>query len=130
MESLKLPIAGTPGGGKTFLWLGQPLRLADCFPQGTFFTLIHSQQREDQFFLHSCILLSTKCIFVGPKTRSKKYHAWQICIFFAQFTLIHSEQQEDQFFFSQSYKGGPCPAQRHLLSGHASCATSDILFFA
>ena len=32
-----LPEAGPLGGGKTFFGLGQPLRLADCFPQGTFF---------------------------------------------------------------------------------------------
>ena len=32
-----LPEACRPGGGKTLLGLGQRLRLADCFLQGTFF---------------------------------------------------------------------------------------------
>ena len=43
---------------------------------------------------------------------------------------VYNQQGKDEFFFSQSYKGGPCPAQRHLLNGHASCVTSDSLFFA
>ena len=68
--------------------------------------------------------------FFGQKTRSKKYHAWPVCIFFAHFTLVYSQQREDQFSFSQSYKGGPCRAQRPLLSGHVTGATSDIPFFA
>ena len=71
-----------------------------------------------------------KTSFFGPNKRSKKCHAWQIHIFFAHFTLIYRQQRKDQFFFSQSYKGGPCPAQRHLLSGQASCVTSETLIFA
>ena len=71
-----------------------------------------------------------KISFFGPNKRSKKCHAWQIHIFFAHFTLVYSQEQKDQFLFSQSYQVGPCPAQRHLLSGHASCVTSDTLFVA
>ena len=119
-----------PGGGKTLFGLGQPLRLADCFPQGTFFLQVSNIILIIGVVCTTLHFTLQKISFFGPNKRSKKCHAWQIHIFFAHFTLVYSQQRKDQFFFSQSYKGGPCPAQRHLLSGHASCVTSDTLVFA
>ena len=119
-----------PGGGKTLFGLGQPLRLADCFPQGTFFLQVSNIILIIGVVCTTLHFTVQKISFFGPNKRSKKCHAWQIHIFFAHFTLVYSQQRKDQFFFSQSYKGGPCPAQLDLLCGHASCVTIDTLVFA
>ena len=130
MESLPFHRGRHPRRRKNFSLAWSAPVLGGLLAHGTFFLHV------SDIILITGVVCSTlnfalhKINISGPKTRSKKYHTWQICIFFAQFTLIHSQQREDQFFFSQSYKGGPCPAQRRLLSGHASCTTSDIPFYA
>ena len=129
MESLKFTRSlPPPEAEKTLFGPSQPLRFADCFPKGTFFLQVSNIILIIGVVCTTLHFTLQKISFFGPNKRSKKCHAWQIHIIFAHFTLIYSQQPKDQFFFSQGYKGGPCPAQRHLLSGHASCVTSDTLF--